>query len=197
MSGVRRASRLSMNREQWLTVAVEHLENLFDKPVPDVHVSCGWPSRGGTSTKKRVIGECWKPETSEDGKSHIYVSPTLTEPVAVLSTLLHEMIHAMHPEAKHRGDFAKTAKAVGFLAPWTQTPESDELKAALQVIAEDIGEPYPHSKVTPSVQRKVQSTRMLKVQCPECGYTARTTQKWLEVGLPTCPCGTQMEQEVK
>jgi hypothetical protein len=186
-----------MNREQWLTVAVEHLENLFDKPVPDVHVSCGWPSRGGTSTKKRVIGECWKPETSEDGKPHIYVSPVTSESTEVLETLLHEMIHALHPQAKPRGEFVTTAKALGFMAPWTATPASPELKAALQVIAEDIGEPYPHSKVTPMGQRKPQSTRMLKLTCPEDGYIVRTTQKWLEVGLPACPCGTQMEQEVK
>lgn len=34
---------------------------------------------------------------------------------------------------------------------------------------------------------KKQSTRMLKVHCPECGYTVRTTQKWLDVGPPLCP----------
>ena len=34
---------------------------------------------------------------------------------------------------------------------------------------------------------KKQATRMIKVACPECGYTARTTQKWLDVGPPRCP----------
>lgn len=24
-------------------------------------------------------------------------------------------------------------------------------------------------------------------ECPECGYTVRTTQKWLDVGAPFCP----------
>lgn len=38
-----------------------------------------------------------------------------------------------------------------------------------------------------------QSTRMLKVECGSCGYTLRTTAKWLEVGTPTCPCGTLMD----
>jgi hypothetical protein len=38
-----------------------------------------------------------------------------------------------------------------------------------------------------------QSTRLLKVECPQCGYTARVTQKWVDVGLPTCPCGSEME----
>lgn len=40
---------------------------------------------------------------------------------------------------------------------------------------------------------KKQTTRMLKVQCPACGYLARVTRKWLEeAGTPTCPCGERM-----
>ena len=34
--------------------------------------------------------------------------------------------------------------------------------------------------------RKKQSTRMLRCRCMDCGYTLRTTQKWIEVGVPTC-----------
>ena len=33
----------------------------------------------------------------------------------------------------------------------------------------------------------------VKIECPEDGYTVRTTSKWLDIGLPTCPCGTEME----
>jgi len=33
---------------------------------------------------------------------------------------------------------------------------------------------------------------MLKVSCPADGYTVRTTAKWIAVGFPTCPCGTEM-----
>lgn len=36
-------------------------------------------------------------------------------------------------------------------------------------------------------------TRMLKCECPECGYVVRTTAKWLAIGCPTRPCGTTME----
>lgn len=36
-------------------------------------------------------------------------------------------------------------------------------------------------------------TRMLKCECGKCGYVARITQKWIDVGLPTCPCGEEME----
>lgn len=37
-------------------------------------------------------------------------------------------------------------------------------------------------------------SRMLKVQCAGCGYLARVTQKWLDVGAPICPtCAIPME----
>lgn len=42
-------------------------------------------------------------------------------------------------------------------------------------------------------KKKSAGTRMLKVECLDCGYNLRTTQKWLDVGLPTCCCGTEME----
>ncbi|MGV9815795.1 hypothetical protein ACWDTQ_28285 [Streptomyces cellulosae] len=44
---------------------------------------------------------------------------------------------------------------------------------------------------------KKQGTRMVKVTCStdcECGgYTVRTTQKWIAVGMPICPAGQVME----
>jgi hypothetical protein len=43
------------------------------------------------------------------------------------------------------------------------------------------------------LKKQVAGTRLLKVECPECGYVCRVTQKWIDVGLPACPCGEQME----
>jgi len=40
-----------------------------------------------------------------------------------------------------------------------------------------------------------QKGRNHKIVCPKCGYPVRTSLKWIRVGLPTCPCGTQMELE--
>jgi len=54
-----------------------------------------------------------------------------------------------------------------------------------------IGE-YPHGAISYSNRRK-QTTRMIKVVCPACDYTVRVSQKWIEVGLPTCACGEEME----
>ena len=36
-------------------------------------------------------------------------------------------------------------------------------------------------------------SRLIKCECPDCGYTARITRKWLDVGMPTFPCGHELE----
>lgn len=189
-----------MNRETWLENAVEEVSVLLAEVgviVPQVRVAAGWPSRGGTSLKKRVLGECWKPEVAEDGISQIFLNPMMVNPVDILGVLIHEVIHAWdRGQNGHKGPFVQAAKDVGLTGPWTATGVSEELHPKLVKIAEFLGD-YPHSRLTPSVERKVQTTRMLKVQCPNCDYTVRTTAKWLEVGLPSCPEGDEMEIEVK
>lgn len=46
--------------------------------------------------------------------------------------------------------------------------------------------------VTPPVGA---GSRLLKCECPGCGYVVRTTKKWIETGVPTCPCGKVMEHK--
>ena len=38
----------------------------------------------------------------------------------------------------------------------------------------------------------VKTTRLRKVQCGGCGYTARVSRTWLAQGLPGCPCGSRL-----
>ena len=186
-----------MNRESWLEAAVEELHALFDFELPQVRVSPGFPSRGGTSPKKRVLGECWKPHTAEDGISQIYLNPMMDDPIQILGTLVHELIHAWDKgEHKHSGPFVETARAVGLTGPWTATSVGPELAESLAGISATLGQ-YPHSKLTPDLAHKPQSTRMLKLVCKDCGYVVRTTQKWLDKGMPSCPEGNEMEVEVK
>lgn len=52
-------------------------------------------------------------------------------------------------------------------------------------------EPVPAS----SNAKKKQGTRMIKCACGECGYTVRTTAKWLEVGPPCCPLHGPMQAD--
>lgn len=189
-----------MNREKWLSEASKALCSEFIFEDLDTHVSVGWPSRGGISTKKRVIGQCWKPDCSKDGKSHIFISPMLERDTDVLATLLHELIHAWDRcESGHKGAFVELAKKVGLERPWTATHAGEELQLKLERIAEGLGA-YPHVPLEPTmVQKKVQSTRMRKFTCDESGYIVRTTTKWFdELGAPVCPCHMNpMEPEVK
>ena len=187
-----------MNRETWLAKASDKLCKQFIFEDLDVHVSVGWPSRGGLSTKKRVIGQCWKPETSKDGKSHIFISPMLEDAEMVLATLLHELIHAWDRcESGHKGSFIELAKKSGLERPWTATTPGEELLLKLKALIEELG-PYPHVRLEPTmVEKKVQTTRQLKVVCPstECGCVVRMTRTWIDKGLPTCYCGVRMVED--
>jgi hypothetical protein len=192
----------NVTREQWLEAAVAELRPLLEEvgaPVPEVRVSVGWPSSKATSRKNRTIGECWKRQTAADGISQIFLSPTLGGEEQVLGVLVHELIHAWDDgKSGHKGNVAKRegfrgkATAIGLTGKMTATTVGEELLPKLTAIAEKIGD-YPHSPLSPSGKEKVQTTRMLKLECPEDGYIVRTTAKWLDMGYPICPCGTEME----
>jgi hypothetical protein len=72
----------------------------------------------------------------------------------------------------------------------TATTEGEPFKREIAApILKRLGK-YPHSALTPggdSSGPKKQSTRLLKVHCPACEYTARITQKWLDIAVPVCP----------
>lgn len=195
-------------REAWLLAAVDEMRPWFaaaDLPTPaSVTVSIGWPSRGALSTRNRTLGQCFGAASSIDGVPAIFVSPLLNNTkdkkghgaggtLRVLDVLLHELVHAVMPEGEGHGRrFAKAAKALGLEGKPTHTVAGDELKARLAKVVEKLGE-IPHSALDPKTLRKPQTTRMIKAECQECGYVIRTTQKWLDVGLPTCCCGESFE----
>lgn len=44
-----------------------------------------------------------------------------------------------------------------------------------------------------SSRPKKQTTRLLKAECGQCGYTVRLTKRWLDVGPPGCPTHGAMD----
>ena len=183
-----------MNREQWLLDAVEIMRPWLEeagKPLPEtVRVSVGWPK----GKRKTTIGVCHSGNSSEDGIHQIFISPAIAEPIQVLATLLHELIHAADDcQNGHRKEFSRVAAAVGLVKPWTATSPGDDLRLKLQDVLGKLGE-YPHAVLTARPRGSVGS-RMLKVHAPNCcKYIARTTAKWVnEQGLPLCPHGEEME----
>lgn len=186
---------MDRNREDWLNTAVGSLRPLFqthEYTVPEkVRVSCGWPSKGALARKNRVIGQCWATDCSKDGANQIFISPCIADSATVLATLTHEVAHAVvGVEKKHRSPFKRCAYAVGLEGPATATHAGEELQGFLRTIVSEIGE-YPHSllDLVALEKKEKQSTRMIKIVCPGCGYTCRTTLKWINVGFPTCGCG--------
>lgn len=175
-----------VNRETWLEAAVEKLRPLFISEgitIPDkVRVSCAWAKRASANS----VGWCWHREVSASGISEIQISPERADSVEVLGILTHELIHASDDgESKHSGYFRTSALALGLEGKMTATHPGDRLTETFTRFASELG-PYPHSAINPKKQIGKQTTRMIKVQCPTCGYVVRTTQKWIEMGLPTC-----------
>lgn len=183
----------TMTREQWLGQMLhKHVAPLFAKhgaTVPaDCKVSVGFP--GGGSARKR-IGECWPRARSSQKVNEIFINPAITDVRKVVDVLVHEAIHAADDCASgHKGFFRRTALAVGLEGKMTATHAGKELAAKIdQWIAKM--PPFDYGSLNLD-GRKKQTTRMVKVTCMDCGYTLRTTQKWIEVGLPTCCCGGEM-----
>ena len=185
-----------MTREEWLLQMVERLRPAFagaGKEIPaNVRVSCGWTSTRALAAKSRSIGECWPSQWSKDRTHEVFISPCLDEVVAVSATLVHELIHAvLDCEHGHKGPFRKLALQLGLTGKMTATVAGPELTERLNALAAAIG-PYPHATLDRTMRKK-QGTRMIKVFCVSCGYTVRTTRQWIEMGLPTCVCGCEME----
>jgi len=187
-------------REEWLVAAIDAMRPLYaeiGEELPTVRVSVGWP--GGSGRKNSVIGQCWASSQSKDNVAQLFISPVLDDAVRVLDVLAHELIHAIDDcTSGHKGRFAKIAKAFGLTGKMTATVAGDELKAKLDELHAELGD-YPHAALAGGAGAhtpKKQGTRMLKVECPESGYTIRMTRKWLdEYGAPKCPCHDEVMEE--
>lgn len=194
-------AEIHSTREAWLDDAVVKLrEGIFgDKyPVPDVHVSVGWP--GGRGPKANTIGQCWHPEQSSDGIGQIFISPVLADPAAVLETLVHELVHAINHkngDNGHRTPFRRIAEDLGLEGKMTATHAGALLAAELEEVAVELGV-YPHSKINVESKPRVQKTYMLKFVSPEEPdfFVRMTASKLEEYGAPRDPWGNEMEQEL-
>jgi hypothetical protein len=177
-------------REDWLNAAAAALyAGLFaqhEVPTPQAYrISCGWPAGA-----RKAIGQCFPTHMSKDRHNEIFVSPLLDDPVEVLAVLIHEMIHASDDcRDGHKGRFRRWAKAVGLEGKMTATVASDTLKSYLVHLIETTFGSYPHATLKRGGVLKKQTTRMLKIECWSCGFTARTSGKWVDqMSLPAiCP----------
>jgi hypothetical protein len=203
------APTTAINREHWLTLFAEAVTPLIEKragikvPLSKTRLACSFPKGRATPNRKTgkfTSGQCFHADSFKSGLHEILINPIRDDRYEIAETVIHELIHASLVKGTgHKAPFARAAKAVGLEGKPTETVLSTELRETLGPILDSIG-PYPHKKIDGEWGRK-QTTRLLKVQCVDCGYvneqgngyTARITLTWIEnAGLPTCPCGATM-----
>ena len=138
-------------------------------------------------------------------------------PSQIAVTTVHEIAHAvLDPGAGHGSLWKATARELGMATPSATSSGCegwDAFDPDIRAVLEDIptpndGKPFPPSPRTlqgrPIGPRPCSAgngarggtsrgrgagSRMFKCTChhEDCGYTVRTTRKWLDVGAPICP----------
>jgi hypothetical protein len=138
-------------------------------------VACGFPiGYRGSRSGKVALGQAFDPSISADGTFEVFINPILDRPIDVIAVLAHELAHVWAGiQCGHRGEFARVSRAIGLIGPLTATVAGPDLTTRLQGIVEVLGV-YPHAKVDPNARKK-QGTRLLKLQCEACNWTARVS----------------------
>lgn len=191
------------NREAWLAALIEAWRPTLVPigPLPDIRITCGFPSKGGLARRRLVVGQCWGPQYSVAGRTEIFISPLIDDAFDAAHVTLHELLHAVVGcQHGHRGPFKRAAKRIGFIGKPTCTVPGEALAARIRSrILPDLG-PYPHARLMhpdidvevvgiPEPETTKTNTRLIKVACDNCGYVARVARKWLvHPGPPLCPC---------
>lgn len=203
-----------MNRETWLNEMASRMAPRFAElgfPLPKFRVTVGFTSKGRTN---KVGGQCWDSRCSADGTFEVIIGIGLDDSMTVAAILAHELTHAaVGLNEGHKGKFAQVMASLGMQRPFTQSIPGDATREWIAPLIDELGT-LPHARLnfegvtmtpagpmrggadgegqgdddTPNHSGpKKQSTRLLKCECETCGYTVRTTAKWLEVGPPHCP----------
>jgi hypothetical protein len=188
---------LSSIRQEWIEESVrmfrEHFAANWWSVPANIRMSVGYPV--GSKDGKRKLGQCIHCIYSSDATYEIFLSPDYTDTAEVLETIAHEMIHATvenpnppegYKAVGHKGKFKQCALAIGFKGPFTSTPSDQKMLDFIKIIVDKIGE-FPAGRLN-LTKRKKKGTYLLKCECPECGYVARVTAKWIDkIGTPICP----------
>ena len=185
---------LNLDREAWLTEAselilAEKIRPLLREEIKfPFRVSVGYPPRSRSNSN--VIAVCIVAEASAEQFNEIFVSPALSDSVAILAALSHELIHYSDNCASgHKNHFARMARSIGLEGKLTATFAGAALVAYLETIVEILG-PIPHAAIDLSIAKPKQATRMIKVSCPDenCGFSYRTTKSQIiKISDYLCP----------
>ena len=180
-------SNTKITRELWLQNAVDLVSPIFKNrgyTIPKIQVSCGFPSTGN---KSKHVGQCWGRSSTNDGTNQLFISPVLDEPVQVLDTLVHELVHAVDDCMHHHGpEFKKIATDVGLQGLMREASAGPWLLEQLTAISRQLGK-YPHSKINLAHSSSKKTGPRPRAKCKKCGYEVTPLKKWLHMGPPLCP----------
>jgi hypothetical protein len=124
---------------------------------------------------------------SNDSHFEIVIVPTLANPARVVDVLIHEFCHVVVGLAEEHGKvFKQCATSVGLEGKMTATTASPALLELINTWLAQMPA-YPHAEV--ATRYRKQTTRNLQCKCLKCGYTLRTSSKWLKLAIPKCPLG--------
>lgn len=190
-----------MYREEWLEKSVKLLEEkVFKNPSLMEHpsampekwkITCGW-AKGVTD---RCMGACVDPVCSKDGTTHLFIIPTQEDSFSVLSTIVHEMIHAIVGiQEGHTGKFRDMALYLQMTKPMTSShivPETPVYNVVMEIL--EIMGPYPHAAMVPKMKptKPTQWVRWRSRKAPLYTVLANTKQV-IEHGIPRDPWGKEM-----
>ena len=182
--------RASITREAWLLAAVERLRPWFAAKgweVPPCQVSCGFASTG---VRSGHVGQCWSRGSSPGGLNQLFVSPALSDPIEVLDTLVHELVHAVDDcRHKHGREFKRIALSIGLKGPMRSASAGPQLRERLAQLADALARdrgPYPHAGLSVPSRSAPRRARP-RARCRACGFTVPMLRQFLHVGPPLCP----------
>lgn len=180
-----------MTREEWLKRGVRTLRPLLRKA--GITMRDRWQVSMSLTSTRHAIGQCWYEGSSQSGQTaNILISPELGDPVDVLDTLLHEMVHAALPLGTHHGaPFRRACADIGLTkGKPTEASAGPELRAVLERVSAFLG-PFPHdAMVVKGTGKRGTKGGYWPVFCsPEDErYRVQISAKALEAyGPPTCP----------
>ena len=175
-------------REAWVIEAVAlvrpTLATLAGIEVPDVRISFG-------DMGKRTAARCYAKSCTADAVHEVAISLRhRPEPIEVLGSLAHELIHASGLLNHHR-NFQRAAKDIGLVTAgkWLDAGldgvSVDDAPAWARSIGRRLGA-WPAPALNPADRPKRQTTRMVRVSCEACAVVWRAARVHLADGV-TCP----------
>ena len=151
----------------------ERWENTQNKPIHEINLSAEWLKQN--DARETLLHELAHAENHKKGIQDVAGSRHNKK----FKAMAEQLGLLVKKPTDHRG-FAYTSLGPDANAFLTKFAFKRELFQLARLATEANSSP---------------GSRLIKCVCPDCGYTIRTAQKWINVGLTTCPCGSDIEPE--